>query len=237
VTTPLTPKVAAVILARLDSSRLPGKALLPVAGIPLILRVYRRLMSQLEHLPIVLATTDRPCDSPLAEVFEAHGGRVYRGGAEEVQNVAKRFIEAAKSVGADYALRINGDSPFPSYELLTSALPFIKAGQSDLITNLLPRTYPYGISLEVVRVSSLDKHLPLLSDSEKEHVTAVFYAHPDSFQITAVPPSPWEPCPHRLTVDEPGDLALMERIFALLGPHPETATLPEVIAAARKIHQ
>lgn len=220
----------------MDSSRLPGKALLPLAGMPLITRVHQRLRQILPGISIVLATTQRSCDDPLAEAFQRMGGLVYRGGTEETNDVASRFVSAARLCEADYALRVNGDSPFPSGELFEAARSLLGDG-IDLVTNIMPRSYPYGVSIEAVRVATLAQKLPHLSAAEREHVTAVFYAHPEDFRIKALPPCQWETCPLRLTVDEREDLGRMEQIFSHLGDNPELASLPEIIAAARRVHQ
>jgi len=226
----------AVVLARLDSARFPGKALIPLGGIPLIEWVYRRVRRALPLSPVVLATTGREIDNPLASAFASLGGAVYRGLPDETLNVAKRFVSAAASFDSTYALRINGDSPFASAELIEASLPLLDVG-ADLVTNILPRSYPYGISLEAVRLEALAAHVPLLSPDEAEHVTAVFYRHPDKFRIQSLPPCSWEECPCRLTVDEPADLQRMERIVSQIGGDPSLATLPELIAAAKASHQ
>src|SRR5262245_36417688 len=105
------PAASAIIVARMDSRRFPGKALCKLAGIPLIEHTLRRLERCGVFEQIVLATTQRDCDDILAARFTAMGGRVYRGSDEEVDNVAQRFVFAAKSIEAEYALRANGDSP------------------------------------------------------------------------------------------------------------------------------
>ncbi len=224
-------KKAAVILARLDSARLPGKALLSLMGMPIIEHALRRIERCRQFDSIILATTGRDVDTPLADFFCSAGGLVYRGGPDEVVNVAKRFVSAAKSVGADYALRVNGDSPFPDPWLLQQGVGLID-GSVDLVTNLVMRTYPYGVSAELVRIDCLEKELPGLTQNEQEHLTTCFYAHPERFLVRSIPPCPWPKCQTRLTVDEPGDLAVLERVLKALKIPPVEADIPAIIAAA-----
>jgi spore coat polysaccharide biosynthesis protein SpsF len=225
-------KTSAVILARLDSSRLPGKALLPLAGMPIIEHVLRRMERCGVFDSIVLATTGRSVDLPLAEFFASAGGLVYRGADDEVNNVAKRFVSAAKSVGAEFALRVNGDSPFPDPGLIRQGVNLLNSS-TDLVTNLVDRTYPYGVSAELVRVACLEEQLPSLSEKEKEHVTACFYGHLDRFQIRSTADCPWPPCKLRLTVDEPGDIAVLEEVLSQLTVLPTEADLLSIIEAAK----
>ena len=230
---PSSPPLAAIILARMDSSRFPGKALRDLGGMPVIEHVLRRLERCGDFdSRIVLATTSRPCDAPLAECFAALGGEVYLGPEDELANVAKRFIGAAKSLGAGHALRVNGDSPFPDPGLIRDAVAVLQSRTPDLVTNLIPRTYPYGISVELVRVATLDENLPRLTADQQEHVTAVFYDEPDRFQIAAVPPCPWTWTGVRFTVDESDDLSILQRVIARLPCSALDADLSTLIAAS-----
>lgn len=227
------PPVAAIVLARMDSSRLPGKALRDLGGMPVIGHVLRRLEScGVFESRIVLATTRRPCDSPLVECFAALGGGIYLASEDELANVAKRFVGAARSMGAVYALRVNGDSPFPDPRLVREAAAVLGSKTPDLVTNLMPRTYPYGISAEIVRVATLDENLPRLTAVQQEHVTAVFYDEPERFQIATTPPCPWPWAGVRFTVDEPDDLSILQRMIARLPCSALDANLPALIAAA-----
>jgi spore coat polysaccharide biosynthesis protein SpsF len=215
----------------MDSRRFPGKALRELAGMPIIEHALRRLerCECFDH--VVLATTGRSVDDALAERFAEFGGRVYRASDDEVHDVAKRFVSAAKSVGASVAMRANGDSPFPDRWLIEQGMALL-ANDPDLVTNLLPRSYPYGISVELVNVEALRRELPNITEAQREHVTACFYAAPERFNIMSVPPCPWPPCPMRLTVDEPADLDALEKVLARLPCPVLDADMPTIIAAA-----
>lgn len=229
-----SPSASAIILARMDSRRFPGKALSQLAGLPLIEHALRRLEGCAFLDAILLATTQRSCDDILAERFVAMGGRVYRGPDEEVNNVARRFVSAANAIGAEYALRANGDSPLLDRWLVGQGMRLLDA-ETDLVTNLLPRTYPYGVSVEIVKVATLERELPALDDGQRQHLTACFYAAPERFKVIAMPPSPWPPCEMRLTVDLPEDIERLTRIIERL-PGPLTEVdVPTFIAAARKL--
>jgi spore coat polysaccharide biosynthesis protein SpsF (cytidylyltransferase family) len=223
-------KTAAVVLARMDSARLPGKALLRLAGHPLIEHVFRRLQRCKAFDEIVLATTSRSVDADLVGLFEELGGRVYQGTDDEIHNVAKRFVSAAKWVEAKYALRANGDSPFPDPVLIGTSMIHLRE-QPDLVTNLIDRSYPYGISVEIVNIARLERELANLSEGAQEHVTACFYATPDQFKIARVNACPWTTCLRRLTVDERADLDALERAMKPFQGNLFEADLEAIIAA------
>lgn len=200
---------------------------------PIIEHVLRRLdRCGVFGAGIVLATTNRPCDIPLAERFAAMGGRVYLAGESEVTNVAKRFVSAAKFLGAEYALRANGDSPFPDSWLIGQGVGVMQTQAADIVTNLLPRTYPYGVSLEVVRVAALEGALPNLSVAQKEHVTACFYDQPEKFNIAVVQSCPWALSDIRFTIDDPHELATLERVIDFLPCPVVDANISMLLAAA-----
>jgi spore coat polysaccharide biosynthesis protein SpsF len=227
-------RTAAVVLARLDSTRFPGKALMPLVGMPIIEHVLRRLQRCHGIDSVILATTGRDVDTPLADFFHSAGGLVYRGAVDEVHNVAKRFVSAARSVDADYALRVNGDSPFPDPWLIHQGMTLID-GEVDLVTNLLARTYPYGVSAELIRVDCLTKELPRLTEKEQEHLTSCFYRQPERFRIMSLQDCPWPNCKTRLTVDEPGDLDLLSKTLGMLSVLPVEADIAAIISSANAL--
>lgn len=227
--------VGAVVLARMDSSRLPGKALIPVNGTPLIEAIYRRLLQTKSLNKIILATTSRDCDAPLAKHFEKMGGTVYYGSDAEVKNVTDRFVSAAKSESLRYALRVNGDSPFPDPTLIEEGLQLALKSGSDLTTNLIPRTFPYGIAVEWIKVEKLSQALAQIQKSDLEHVTSHIYKNPGDFTIRSLPPMPEPSAKTRLTVDIACDVPRIERLLKLARKDSINVTTPELIAAARKI--
>lgn len=225
------PALAAIILARLDSRRFPGKALQRLEDMTVIEHVLRRLEHCNVFDSIVLATTARACDDALAAHFTALGGQVYRATEDEVNDVARRFVSAARSVGAVYALRANGDSPFLDPWLVREGVHLLIT-EPDLATNLLPRSYPYGVSVEIVKVSALASVLEEMDNAEREHVTAFIYNHAERFQIASTPMCPWPACSTRLTIDEPQDLERLQRLIQKLQVPALEIGITSMIAAA-----
>lgn len=209
------PRVIGVLIGRMDSSRLPGKALMKIAGMPLIDLVRRRVSQARMIDDITLATTNRVCDDALAAWAEDSGIQSFRG---DVDDVGGRVADCAASLQATHFVRLNGDSPFVDAALIDAGVRIALATGADLVTNLLPRSYPYGVAVEILRLDSYRRALPLFKAEEKEHVTQHFYRNPDRYRI-----EPLQPCRIpglaglRLTIDEPEDVAIIATLADQLG--------------------
>ena len=145
-------KFAAMIPARLDSKRLPGKGLLPLGSLPVIGHVLNRT-NRIKHLnSVFLTTTDRSIDDPLVEYAKNDLGiKVFRG---DLNDVANRIIKCAIEYDIDFVVRINGDCPFIDPGLITEGIEICLAGGYEFVTNIPNRTFPYGISVEIFKNTS-----------------------------------------------------------------------------------
>lgn len=233
VTAPLT--IVGVILARMGSRRLPGKAMLEIEGKPLIGYVFDRcrLISGLRDL--VLATTEDVCDDALDRYARKMGVLVTRGPSADV---TLRVLRCVRETGCDAFVRFNGDSPFVDPALVEEGLAHYRKRQPDLVTNVLKRTFPYGISVEVVRTSTFERIYPKLRDrADLEHVTRYFYRHPDDFEIVALQAPDAKLARVRLVVDTGADLRVIGHLIRRLGPRCSTASYREVAQTALEIRQ
>lgn len=207
-------KVIAIVLARMDSSRLPGKALRTVNHRPLIDYCISRICKIDGLHEVVLATSDREIDNPLADYAENIGIKVFRGHSD---NVAKRCVDCANAYGAEYFLRVNGDSPFVDASVIEEGLKLLLVHRPDLVTNLIKRTYPYGVAVELVRVPTLEGLMPLLSQDQAEHVTKVFYDQPNEYDLMPISDSKNNYSKCRMVVDTPEDFSVFESVVNKLG--------------------
>jgi spore coat polysaccharide biosynthesis protein SpsF len=81
-------------------------------------------------------------------------------------------------------LRISGDSPLIDFRLINKSINIFKKNKRfDLITNVFPRTFPSGQSVEIIKTSALGKNLKFFSKLDKEHVTRYFYRNSPKFKI------------------------------------------------------
>lgn len=196
-----------IVLARSTSSRLPGKALLDIAGEPVLGFILKRLMLVVDKEHIVVATSDQASDDPIAAYCFQKGISCYRG---SLNNVAERFFGAAKTAGWNYAARINGDNVFVDTNLLRKMIQLAESGKYDFISNVKGRTYPKGMSIEIVRVAYYEARLSdiLQSRENSEHVTSYLYENDATtnhcyIMNTEIP----EMAGIQLALDTPEDLA------------------------------
>jgi spore coat polysaccharide biosynthesis protein SpsF (cytidylyltransferase family) len=107
----------------------------------------------------------------------------------------------------------------------------------DLATNLLARTFPYGIAVEVVRKSSLQQVLPDLNISDAEHVTRYFYKNAPQFRIHQMLSDAPELAQARLTIDTAEDLERFRQLARHLGRRVEEASYKEIATAYLDLFQ
>lgn len=212
-------RVAAVVQARMTSTRLPGKVLLPVGGDPVLAWVTGRAAMAGEVDEVVLATSTDQSDDAVAAWAEAAGVRVVRGALDDVLD---RYRAAAETVpDADVIVRLTADCPLldPGIVDLTVRALLDGAGGADYASTSLDGRYPRGLDAEAVRREVLLTAAREFGDQpEREHVTLGIYRRPERFRCVPVTAPAWAQRPHlRVTVDEPDDYTLVTRLVDELG--------------------
>lgn len=219
--------ILAVLQARVSSSRLPGKVLKPILGTPMILRQIERIRRARRIDRLVLATSVDPSDDVLCEIVTKAGIEVSRGSLDDVLD---RFIEAAKPHHPDWIVRLTGDCPLADPEIIDRVIDETVAAGADYGANALEPTFPDGLDVEVVRYGVLaEVARGLCSTAEREHVTLAIHRHPEKFMIHSVK-NDRDQSALRWTVDEPRDLALIERIYQELYPVNAAFTTADILA-------
>ena len=193
-----------VIFSRHDSTRLPGKALIPIAGKPLLGWVIDRSRQIDNSLLLVVATSDRPVDDRIAEYAVSRGLDVFRGDCADVRD---RALACCEQYGFDRFARICGDSPFLDPNIWSRAVQIHQKDKYDLVTNTFPRTYPVGLSVEVIKVTALIRSLVISDEPEdREHIVRIFYSKPALFSIKNLSSDAVDLSSVRLAVDTEADL-------------------------------
>ena len=175
-------KPMAIVQARTNSSRLPGKALLLMNGEPVICWQLKRLMKTELLSKIILATSVENSDDRLAQIVSDLGIEIYRG---DLIDVHSRFLEIIlKNPEFDPIVRLTGDCPMSMPKLVDSMLAHFSEMKVDYLSNSLTPTFPDGLDVEIfsrtafLRMSDLN-----LTNRQKEHVTLRFYETPFEFDI------------------------------------------------------
>lgn len=207
-------RIGGIVLARLDSSRLPGKQLKEVLGRPIMDWLLERV-ARIEGLDeVTLATSDRPVDDPLEEFARDRSLPCFRGSAKDV---AGRVLKCAHERGYDAWIRLNGDSPLLDYRLFTRGIAMFRKGGWDVVTNVLEKTYPAGNSVEIFDSEIFARGYTKMSqDRHFEHVTLYFYEHADDYRIHNFEREEGSLRTVSLTLDTPEDLEryawMLERV-------------------------
>jgi spore coat polysaccharide biosynthesis protein SpsF len=222
------PRVLVVVSARMASSRCPGKALAPLAGRPLLAVLLERMAAARGVDGLVLATSTRSENDPLAALAEAQGVPVFRGDEDDV---LKRHVDCARAFGADDVVRVTGDNPLTDVETLESLVALHRARRADY-TYVPGDALLMGILSEVVSRPALERSWERGEARHRsELVTLYLKEHPDEFTVAAgsLPAGLYRP-EYRLTVDEAEDVALVQAIFARLHAPGRLVSTREAIA-------
>lgn len=205
-----------LIVCRLDSRRLPGKVLREVHQRPLLAYAIERCRKIVALGGVlVVATTDRQIDDPIAHFSAESRLPLFRG---DEQDVAGRLLECARSFGLEWFFRLNADSPFVEPSLLAEAWQVAARGGCDFVTNLLPRSYPYGVSVELIRTEAFERAYRQMTDTaDREHVTRFLYRNIHAFRYVNLAREGRDLSALRLTVDTPEDFELFARAVETLG--------------------
>lgn len=206
-----------IVQARMGSTRLPGKALLEVAGETLLGLLLKRLGRVTLADAVVVATTTAERDRPIVDLAGAMGVPSWRGSEEDV---LARYHGAATAHRAEAVVRITADCPLMDPAVVDRVIGAFAdpAGACDYASNTLERTYPRGLDCEVFSMGILDEaHRRATDPVEREHVTPYIYRRPERFRIVQVR-NGTDLSRHRWTVDTPEDFELIRRILETLLP-------------------
>jgi spore coat polysaccharide biosynthesis protein SpsF (cytidylyltransferase family) len=203
-------KIAAIIQARMGSTRLPGKVMIEIAGKPMLWHIIDRLKrAELIH-SIVIATTTKEIDKPIVKLAEDSGTGSYTGSEEDVLD---RYYQAAKEFAVDAIVRITADCPLIDPRVLDRVIQRYLEGDCDYASNTLKSTYPDGIDVEVFSYAALEtawKEARLAS--EREHVTPYIWKNPNKFRLANVE-NDVDLSYLRWPVDEKEDLEFVRQVY------------------------
>ena len=210
-------KIGVIIQARMSSKRFPGKVLYNIAGKPLLQYMLERIARCDSPDVVMIATSLEETDSPIENFCRANGVLCFRG---PLQNVAERFIQIIDKYNLDGFARICGDSPLLDHRIIDQAINIFREGESEMVTNVLPRSYPIGQSVEVLNTPIYKTAYRLMNrQGDLEHVTPYFHRNQKKFKIRNFK-SPADYSKIRLCIDTPQDMKTITAIVELMDkPH------------------
>ena len=207
--------ILGILQARMSSTRLPGKVLMPLAGVPMVLRQIERLRRARQRDRLVVATSTETSDDPLVTALRAADVAVYRG---PLDNVLARFIGALDANPADHVVRLTADCPLADPDVLDAAVA-LHIDQSAAYTSNTPESFafPKGLDVEVISASALRQAAAEASSPEDfEHVTWGIWTHPERWKIAWLKSPKADDGDIRWTVDTPDDYAFVAAVYDAL---------------------
>lgn len=201
-------KVGIIIQARMNSARLPGKVLKPLAGKPVLWHVWQRCSRSRLARNIIVATSKEKSDDAIAAFCRKNKLSFFRG---DLDNVLKRFYACAQEQAFDVIVRITADCPLIDPFIIDELIKLFKKSRVDYTSNCLRRVFPRGLDCEVFSFAMLkEAYQKAKSAPDKEHVTPYMIKHGATAAYT-VPKSyqgHW-----RLTLDDETDYLFLRRIY------------------------
>lgn len=228
-----TKKTAAIIQARMGSSRLPGKVMKELTGKPVLWHVIERVKQAKNIDQIIIATTTHKRDKIIFEKAEEWGVKPYQGSEEDV---LARYYEAANKYDIDTVVRITSDCPLIDPHIIDEIVGYYNKIDYTLVTNagsdLNNRTYPRGLDTEVFSFEVLEKAYNKAEEKyQREHVTPYIY---ENYEDIFYYKNNEDLSNYRLTLDTKEDFELIKILYDKLYKGEHNFYLNEIIEVLNK---
>ncbi|PZR33942.1 cytidylyltransferase domain-containing protein [Caulobacter segnis] len=222
--------IVAILQARMSSTRLPGKVLMPLVRQPMIVRQIERVARARRIDKLVVATSDGPEDDPIEKAVLREGIPVFRGSLHDVQD---RFLGALDAHPAEHLVRLTADCPLADPDLIDATIDLCLSSAADYANNTAPgRAWPKGTDIEVVRAAALREAAKVATPEAREHVTWDIRMQPERWRQVFLACHPDQGAV-RWTVDRPDDYAFVAAVYDALYPKNRTFTSDDVRAFVR----
>lgn len=199
----------AIIQARMGSTRLPGKVLMPLGDTCILDYVVTRCQKIQKVTQVVVATSILKQDDDIENWCKLNGVSCFRGSEEDV---LERYYVCAQNYKSDYILRVTADCPFVDYELASLMIEAMVTNPSDIL--LYEGQIPRGLAVEVISLQALEKvNLQGTESRHREHVTYYAYENKENFTCVSLKLPKYLDHPQlRITVDTPEDYEVCQLI-------------------------
>ena len=129
---------------------------------------------------IIICTSKNKTDDSIARLCKKKKIKFFRG---NLNNVYLRYIQTINKFKIKSFIRINGDSPLINYQIINKAFKIFKKQNYQIVTNVFPRSYPIGQSVEIISSDLFKKVYKKLNKNDKEHIFKYFYRNYKKFNI------------------------------------------------------
>ena len=227
----MTVGIAAIIQARMGSTRLPGKTLAPIQGKPMIQHLVQRVQASSLVEDVIIATTTKDRDDVLVEFAQGLGLKCYRGSEEDVLD---RVYQAARRFGVDHIVRVTPDCPLLDHQVMDGVIEAYLSGDYDYVTNT--PGCPDGLDVEVFSFRALERAWEVARlPSEREHITE-FLQNSGEFRLFHLA-GPVDLSHFKWSVDTQEDLDFVRAVYERLEERGDIFYLEDVLTALRRYPQ
>lgn len=170
--------ILGVIQCRMSSQRLPGKVLMPIYGIPILLFMAMRVQESRKIDKLIIATSTDKTDDPIRELCQKHKLLCFSGNLEDVLD---RFYWLSQIFCPEHIARLTADCPMIDTEIMDRTIDYHIKGGFDYTRNY---GYPDGMDTEIMSFKALcEAWRDSISPYDREHVTPYLYNHPEFFKL------------------------------------------------------
>jgi len=219
-----------ILQARMSSSRLPNKVLMPILGKPMLAQQIARLSTIKTPHKLIVATSDQQGDDAIENLCQQLKVSCFRG---SLNDVLKRYVQAAQGYIHAYnksnlknisnisnkvktIVRLTGDCPLIDSEIIDKVINVYLSTKVDYCSNCAPATLPDGLDVEVFSFTALEQANKLArKPSEREHVTPFIRNNPALFSTANYNHHP-DLSHYRWTVDEAVDFKFVTKVYQAL---------------------
>ncbi len=214
-------KPTVIIQARMGSTRLPGKVLMPVSGKPMLWHIVERVKGARGIINVVVATSEKPDNDPIRTFCSENNIQCFSGSEADVLD---RYYRAAQHYRADPIIRITGDCPFADPGLIGSLLDLYMGGNYDYVgiatgagaIFLDGGRFPDGLDAECFGFPVLERAWKeAIEQSDREHVTPYIWRTEGLFRLGTLK-SEEDHSDLRWTVDKREDFEVVSRVYESL---------------------
>ncbi len=227
-------KTAITIQARMTSTRLPGKILLPALNRPLLELMIERLRRIEAVDKIILCTTTNETDDILADLSALWEIECFRGSEHDVMS---RVLSAAKHFEIDTIIETTSDCPLIDPNICSQVIDEFHVSKSEYCSNVYERSFPIGMDVQVFSTDVLEDAFSRTEDpEEREHVSLFIYRHPEIYNLSWITAPESQKDPNlRLTLDTPEDYDLIKKLYELLYPTNPNFSLDDILQLITRI--
>lgn len=206
-------RVVAMVIARMGSTRVPGKSLMEIAGRPMLDHMIdiARQMKSVDDVAVV--TSSLPADDPIADRARAQGVKVGRGHPEYVLD---RIVEANRELNADVVVYVGGDCPLLDPAVIDQGIAAFAVRGCDYLNNYDPPTFPEGMDVNVIATRAVNAAFQrALAPSQRIHAFSYLTNHPEEFSVSNFD-NDVDLSHHHWSIDFPEDLEFVRAVYERL---------------------